>query len=450
MKTNFENAGPSAGSWAAVQSADPGGDLALTAELNTAKVSEAASPWRLIYLLSRYPAISHTFFLNEIKELEKQGCTVEVASINQPDRPRALMSAVEAEEANKTVYIKSKGAAGGAAIVAKTLLLRPMVFCRGLAAALRLGRWSPVETLYALFYFVEALILGDWMRSRGLRHLHIHFCGPVATVGMLASAAWRYSYSLTVHGPDEFYDVEKFYLRQKVERAKFIFCISNFCRSQLMRIAAPKDWDKMHVVRLGIDPEVFIPSRRQIEPDERTLEILCVGRLVSSKGQLILLQACSKLRDSGHSFRVRLVGAGPDLNYLQTYAKQKGLPVVFEGAKSPDEIRLLLGSADIFALSSFAEGVPIALMEAMAMKVPCVSTCIAGIPELIRDGLDGLLVSASSVEALASALERLIEDPSLRRSLGEAGSRRALELYNLPQNATLLAQLFRSQVPNSI
>jgi glycosyltransferase involved in cell wall biosynthesis len=359
------------------------------------------------------------------------------------------MSAVEAEEADKTVYIKSKGAAGGAAIVVKTLLLRPMVFCRGLAAALQLGRWSPVETLYAFFYFVEALILGDWMRSRGLRHLHIHFSGPVATVGMLASAAWKFSYSLTVHGPDEFYDVEKFYLRQKVECAKFVLCISNFCRSQLMRIAAPEDWDKMHVVKLGIDPEIFSPLRKQIEPEQRLLEILCVGRLVPSKGQLILLQACAKLRASGHSFHVRLVGAGPDLEHLQAYAEQRGLPVVFEGAKSHDEIRLLLGCADIFALASFAEGVPIALMEAMAMKVPCVSTCIAGIPELIRDGLDGLLVSASSVEALASALERLIEDPSLRRSLGEAGCRRALELYNLPQNVALLARLFRSHVPNS-
>jgi glycosyltransferase involved in cell wall biosynthesis len=359
------------------------------------------------------------------------------------------MPEAEVEESEKTFYIKQAGAARAVAIAVKTLLLRPAVFARGVTAALRLGRWNPGATLYAFFYLAEALILGDWMRSRGLRHLHIHFCGPVATVGMMASMAWGFSYSLTVHGPDEFYDVEKFYLKEKVEQAKFILCISNFCRSQLMRLAAPEHWDKMHVVRLGIDPNIFVPTRKESKPDG-TLEILCVGRLVPSKGQLILLQACDLLHGRGYSLRVRLVGAGPDSEHLQAFAREKGIEAVFEGAKSHDETRQLLGHADIFALASFAEGVPVALMEAMAMEIPCVSTRIAGIPELIRDGLDGLLVPASSVEALASALERLIEDPGLRQSLGAAGCKRVLERYNLPLNVALLARVFRAQAPNSI
>ncbi len=450
MDTSSENLRQRAGSAAMILNTETHTDSALTDELRAAKDRNGATPWRLVYLLSRYPAVSHTFFLNEIKELRKHGCNVEVASINPPDRPRTSMPVAEVEEADRTFYIKSKGTARATAIAAKTLLLRPMVFARGLAGALRLGQWNPTATLYSLFYFAEALILGDWMRLRGLHHLHIHFCGPVATVGMLASAAWGFSYSLTVHGPDEFYDVEKFYLPQKIEHAKFILCISDFCRSQLMRIAAPVHWDKMHVVRLGIDPNVFRPSRKQFEPEGGPLEILCVGRLVPSKGQLILLRACAILLASGHSFRVRLVGAGPDLEHLQVYAEQEKIPVVFEGAKSHDETRRLLDSADIFALASFAEGVPVALMEAMAMEVPCVSTRIAGIPELIRDGLDGLLVPASSIEALASAIERLIEDPSLRRSLGAAACKRVLDLYNLPLNVGLLARVFREHAPNSI
>jgi glycosyltransferase involved in cell wall biosynthesis len=359
------------------------------------------------------------------------------------------MLGIEVEEAEKTFYVKSAGAVRAVAIAAKTLLLRPRVFVRGLVVALRLGRWDLIAALYALFYFVEALILGDWMRARGHRHLHIHFCGPVATVGMLASVAWGLSYSLTVHGPDEFYDVEKFYLRQKIEKAKFILCISDFCRSQLMRVAAPEHWDKMHVVRLGIDPAVFFPVPEQPER-ENTLEILCVGRLVPSKGQLILLRACGLLHAQGYSLRLRLVGAGPDREHLETFAKERGIPVAFEGARSHDETRRLLGSADIFALASFAEGVPVALMEAMAMEVPCVSTSIAGIPELIRDGLDGLLVPASSAEELASALQRLSDDPLLRRSLGVAGCKRVLGLYNLPQNVSVLARVFREQVPSSL
>jgi glycosyltransferase involved in cell wall biosynthesis len=423
-------------------------DFMFRSEVLMAKSPDAIPP-RLLYLLSRYPGISHTFFINEIQELRKHGFSVEAASINQPDRSRSSMHAFEIEEMERTFYIKSAGAKRVAAVANRTLLLRPRVFARGLRAALRLGQWNPKASLYALFYFAEALILGDWMRSRGHQHLHIHFCGPVATVGMLTSMAWGFTYSLTVHGPDEFYDVEKFYLRQKVEHAKFILCISNFCRSQLMRIAAPEHWDKIRVVRLGVDLDVFSPMPPRLEPDH-VLEILCVGRLVPSKGQLILLRACAILLSKGRNIRVRLVGDGPDLQHLQSFAEQEGIPVVFEGAKSHDETRQLLGRADIFALASFAEGVPVALMEAMAMEVPCISTNIAGIPELIRDGLDGLIVPASDAEVLAATLERLAEDPLLRRSLGLAGRKRVHDLYNLPENVNFLASVFRENLFNII
>ena len=212
-----------------------------------------------------------------------------------------------------------------------------------------------------------------------------------------------------------------------------------------MRITAPEHWDKMHVVRQGIDPRVFFPMRHDHQLKD-SLEILCVGRLVPSKGQLILLRACSLLLDQGYSLRVRLVGAGPDRKFLEAFAAQKRIPVVFEGAVNHGETRKLIGQADIFALASFAEGIPVALMEAMAMEVPCVSTSIAGIPELIRDGLDGLLVHASSADALASAILRLIEDPILRLTLGVAGRKRVCEQYNLRQNALSLALVFRERL----
>jgi colanic acid/amylovoran biosynthesis glycosyltransferase len=413
---------------------------------NLAVTSPHLSPGcQLVYLLSIFPGVSHTFFLNEVRELRRQGFNVEVASINQPDVSGSAMLETEAEEMAKTFYIKSSGATQAIWVAIKTLVRRPGVFVRGLTAALRLGHWDPQGTVKALFYFAEALILGDWMRSRNRRHLHIHFCGPVATVGMLASIAWRFPFSLTVHGPDEFYNVEDVYLRKKVESAKFIFCISDFCRSQLMRLVDPAHWGKMSVVRLGVDPEIFRPTRNEQSPDN-VLEVLCVGRLVPSKGQLILLQACNLLLSRGYSFRVRLVGAGPDRKLLQAFAVQNNIPVIFEGARSSEEIRQLLARADIFALASFAEGVPVALMEAMAMEVPCVSTCIAGIPELIRNDFDGLLVPASSTEAMASALQRLLDDPLLRREFGVAGSMRVQELYNLPRNVRFLASMFRQLV----
>ena len=404
---------------------------------------------RLVYLLSIYPAVSHTFFLNEVLELRKLGFIIEVASINQPDRPRSMMPTAEVEETDRTFYVKSLGSTQAAWIAAKTILLRPHIFFRGLVAALRLGRWDLIATLYALLYFAEGLILGDWMRLRGHRHLHVHFCGPVATVGMLASITWGFPYSLTVHGPDEFYNVDNFYLQQKVERAKFIVCISDFARSQLMRVACAEHWNKMHVVRLGVDPQVFFSTQRERDA-ERPQEILCVGRLVASKGQLILLQACERLLLEGYSLQVRLVGAGPDREHLEAFAKHKGIPAIFEGAKTHDETQQILEEADVFVLASFAEGVPVALMEAMAMEIPCVSTYVAGIPELIRDGLDGLLVPASSVDALATALKRLQEDPLLRRGLGISGCKRVLEFYNLPRNVSTLARVFIEHLPETI
>ena len=445
MNANSQNATPQLGSPAAIVDGEPHSDSAVRKGVSGANVAGARAAHRLVYLLSQYPAVSHTFFLNEIRELRKLGLTIEVASINRPDRSISAMPEVELQEAERTFYIKSAGAAWAAWIAAKTLLRRPQVFARGLVAALRLGRLDLSAMLFALFYFAEALILGDWMRKRGHRQLHIHFCGPVATVGLLASMAWGFPYSLTVHGPDEFYDVEKFYLREKVEHAKFILCISDFCRSQLMRVSAPTHWDKMHVVRMGVDPQLFSPGQRE-RGSEGPLEILCVGRLVPSKGQLILLRACDLLLAQRHSIRVRFVGTGPNRDFLKTFAAQKQIPVVFEGAKNHQETRRLLGQADIFALASFAEGVPVALMEAMSMEIPCVSTRVAGIPELIRDGIDGLLVPASSPDALALAILRLIEDPPLRRKLGASGRRRVSELYNLSQNALSLARVFNQNL----
>ena len=215
-----------------------------------------------------------------------------------------------------------------------------------------------------------------------------------------------------------------------------------------MRLVDPVHWGKMHVVRQGVDPDLFRPTRHEQEAG-KVLEVLCVGRLVASKGQLILLRACDLLLTRGYSFRLRLVGTGPDREHLEAFAVQKNIPVIFEGVKSNYEIRRLLDRADIFALASFAEGVPVALMEAMAMEVPCVSTCVAGIPELIRNGLDGLLVPASSAEAMASALGWLLDDSLLRRKLGAAGRRRAEEDYNLAQNVHSLANMFRELVSNS-
>jgi glycosyltransferase involved in cell wall biosynthesis len=312
---------------------------------------------------------------------------------------------------------------------------------RGLRVALSLDPFNPGAALYALLYLAEALLLGDWLQRRGHSHLHIHFGGPVATVGMLTALAWKLSYSLMIHGPDEFYDVEKFYLRQKVENARFVLCISDYSRSQVMKVSNPSHWSKLHVVRLGVDLHTFapVPAGAPSGP----LELLCVGRLVAAKGHLVLLRAFADLRRRGHDIRLRLIGNGAGRAEIEAFIAQEKLYdcVILEGALNHEATRQKLMLAGIFVLASFAEGVPVALMEAMAMEIPCVSTFVAGIPELIRGGLDGLLVPPSSATALSAALESLIVDADLRRRLGASARSRVAELYNLEKNTRFLASV---------
>ncbi len=319
----------------------------------------------------------------------------------------------------------------------------PAVFVRGARVALTMGGWDLVRKIYALFYTVEAFLLGRWMKKRSLRHLHVHFGGSVATVAMVAAEIWKFDYSLTIHGPEEFYEVDYCYLPRKIERAKFIFCISDFCRSQLMKYCDPAHWDKMHVVRLGVDVEEFKPASRE---SAQPTQIVCVGRLVPAKGQHILLRAFSLVHAKGHEARLIFVGSGPDMDSLKREAAANGIGehVIFRGALNHEQTRQQLREADIFALASFAEGIPVALMEAMAMAIPCVSTNVAGIPELIRDRADGLLVPASSVESMASAIESLLVDGELRARLGASARARVMERYNLADNLKVLASTFET------
>jgi colanic acid/amylovoran biosynthesis glycosyltransferase len=398
---------------------------------------------RMAYLLSQYPAISHTFFLKEILGLRQLGFEIETVSVNPPDRPASSLPPREQEEAERTYFLKQIPLWEAIFALLAVIFGHPRVAIRGFRAAMTLGGLDVTRKLYALFYTVEAFLVGDWMRKRNLHHLHTHFGGAVATVAMLTAQAWKVDYSMTIHGPEEFYEADYIYLPQKIAGAKFIFCISDFCRSQLMKYSDPIHWDKMHIVPLGVNTDEFKPVAREAR---QPLGIICVGRLVPAKGQHILLKAFSQVLSKGHSLHLTLVGNGPDRESLEREVARYDLAgkVTFCGALNHDETQAKLAEANIFALASFAEGIPVALMEAMAMGIPCVSTSIAGIPALIRNEIDGLLVPPSSVEGLASAIERLVLDDALRQKLGASGRAHVVENYNLAVNLNLLASTFKA------
>lgn len=404
-------------------------------------VRSGKSRVRLAYLLSRYPAVSHTFLLNEIRALRKLNFEIATASINPCDRLLSARDGIERTEEEATFYVKQAGVCRALWAVADALVRNPLGLLRGLLFTIRLGG-SGMRFLY----LIEALLVGKWMRDRGLSHLHAHFGLAVSTVAMIAARTFPVTMSMTIHGPDEFYDVRKYYLTEKMETASFVFCIGTFARSQFMMLSPVNQWKKLLVSPLGVDPVQFAPERGN--KARAPVEIVSVGRLVGAKGQHVLLGAFRRLVQEGRNVRLRLVGDGPDRISLETAAAQNGLQalVTFEGAVGADRVRCILQNANIFALPSFAEGIPISLMEAMAMEVPCVSTAITGIPELIRSGADGILVAPADEDQLAAALARLVDDPDLRERLGRAGRRRVEEHFDLHRNVEKLAEMFRCRL----
>jgi colanic acid/amylovoran biosynthesis glycosyltransferase len=309
--------------------------------------------------------------------------------------------------------------------------------------AIRLGGLDLRRVFLCLLYFGEAVIVGRWMERGGLRHVHAHFS---STVALIATRAFSITMSATMHGPDEFTDPAGYWLREKIEAAAFLVAISEYGRSQLMNACDFEQWNKLEVVPLGIESPVL--TGRPFRDDPDPFQIFYVGRLAPVKGVHVLIAAVDCLLKEGRDVRLRVIGDGPDRWKLEADVKRRDLNsrVVFEGQIHTDQVRVLLKEADVFALSSFAEGVPVVLMEAMSMMIPCVAPQIGGIPELIRNGIEGLLVPPSNHEELARAIALLMEDPTLRRRLGEAGRKQVLERYNLSHNTARLASVFRQRL----
>lgn len=394
---------------------------------------------RVAYLVSQYPAVNHTFILREILTLRSLGFDLQVIALRGADRPPELLTVTERMERQRTSTIFPFGSHFLAAHLL-TALRTPRNYLAGLWLACRLGGVNVTSVFYHLIYFAEAVVVGRMARQGGYRHLHSHFS---STVALLAARVFDLTLSITIHGPDEFKNMLAFHMREKVARSQFIVTISNYARSQIMLGSDPADWPKIHVCRLGVDASIFAPRPRAAA--DGSLRIICVGRLAPVKAQRLLIAACARLVTAGWDLHLHLVGSGQDLSPLQEFAATTGIPgrVVFEGGRNQDEVITLYRDAHIFALASFAEGIPVVLMEAMAMEIPCVATWVNGIPELICDNQDGLLVAPSDVQGLAKAIERLLRDPDLRRRLGAAGRQKVLQEYNLAANTGKLATVFR-------
>jgi glycosyltransferase involved in cell wall biosynthesis len=400
---------------------------------------------KLGYLISQYPALSHTFVLREVRALRRQGVDVRVVSVSSCDRPIAELSADEAEEAMQTFSVMGAGYLHALVANLRIICRHPLSYVQGLLYAWTLSRGAPKLMLMYTFYFLEAVVAGDYFERQRVTDIHTHFS---STVLLILSRIFRVRYSLTVHGSGEFVDVVGFHLAEKVAGATFVATVAQYGMSQVLNASNPTHWHKVVVLPLGVDVDAFQPRNEPQRNRGEPFKLLSVGRLSTPKGYPILIEAVALLRERGRNVRLTLVGEGPMRTVLEGQIALRGLAGLIHLAGACNHAHLVnfYDSSDAFVLSSFLEGVPVVLMEAMAMELPCVATWITGVPEIIEKDVEGLLVPPASASAIADAVGRLIEDPEGARQLGVAARRKVVAKYHLGRNVERLAQEFRARL----
>jgi glycosyltransferase involved in cell wall biosynthesis len=396
---------------------------------------------RIAYLINQYPAISHTFVRREIDALEALGASVERFSMRQM-ASADLPDPVDQRENARTCALLGGGIGALFGPVARVAVAHPEAFARAQWLATTTGLRSDRGLVRHFGYLAEACRLVEELERRDIGHIHAHFGTNSAEVAMLAHELSGVSYSFTVHGPEEFDKPDLISLRSKIARASFVVAVSSFGQSQLYRYCDSKDWSKVHIVRCGLDDAYMKRAPTQV-PDVPRL--VSVGRLCEQKGQLLLLQAAAKLRRAGMSFELVLVGDGPLRGELEALIarEQLGDHVRITGWANGEAVQQQIEAARALVLPSFAEGLPVVLMEALARGRPVISTYVAGIPELVRDGECGWLVPAGSKDALAVALKRVLETSVNQLSeMGRSGYARVRQMHDARTNAQKLLRLF--------
>ena len=400
---------------------------------------------KIAYLINQYPKPSHTFIRREIQALERQGVEIERISIRGWDI--ALADKQDEIERERTRYVLKGGAGSLLSAVLRVFVTHPVRLVRATVLAARLAfdrseRPLPIH----LVYVAEACQILLWFRDAGVQHVHAHFGTNSAEVAMLTHVLGGPQWSMTVHGPAEFDRRPLLNLPEKIKRSKFVVAISSYGRSQLFRCVEHRLWPKIHVVHCGLEPAFYsVPTAGAAE----TRRIVCVGRLSEPKGQLLLLEAAKRLLDRGEGFDLVLAGDGEMRGDIEAMIAQHDLGerVRLTGWIGSDEVRDEILAARGLVIASFAEGLPVVIMEAMALRRPVIATYVAGIPELVIPGEHGWLIPAGDIEALVNALHELLE--ARKNSLfemGQAAQARVISRHDIDIEAEKLRQLFQDAI----
>ena len=405
-------------------------------------MSKTPPPLRIAYLTGEYPAVSHTFILREVEALRALGLDVHTCAVRRTG-PEHHRGPAEQEAARTTFYVLAASRNPLTLLAAQlAAITSPRQYFGALALAWRTAAPGWRALLYQLFYFAEATVLARHVKARGITRLHNHFAAASATVTMLTSQLTGIPFSFTLHGPADLQEPARWRLDEKIAQADFVACISHYARSQAMLHSDPAHWDRLRIIHCGVTPALYA-DRAGTTAEAPATRLIFVGRLAAVKGLRVLIDALVMARRAVPDMTLTLVGDGGERAALEQAAAPLGDAVRFTGYQSQSEVADLLAGSDALVLPSFAEGVPVVLMEAMASGKPVIATRITGVPELVEDGESGFLVAPGDTQALADALVRLHENRDQAPVMGAAGRRRVSAEFDIAQEAARLAKLFR-------
>jgi colanic acid/amylovoran biosynthesis glycosyltransferase len=399
---------------------------------------------RISYFINHYPKVSHSFIRREILAVERQGIEVQRIALRGWDGK--LVDEEDLHERKSTQYVLQKGIGPLLLATMRLLVLNPMRFLAGLSLAIKMGWKAERSLIYHLVYLSEACLILPWIKKFGSHHIHAHFGTNSAEVVMLANALGGPSYSFTVHGPEEFDKPQALKLTEKIHRAAFVVAISSYGRGQLYRWMAHEDWHKVKIVHCGLEPAFYEIAPFQMPEKPR---LVCVGRLCEQKGQLLLIEAAKGLADKDVDFELVLIGDGEMRAEIEQLLLKYDLTsrVHITGWLSSDQVREEILASRALVLPSFAEGLPVVLMEAMSLRRPVISTYVAGIPELITTNQNGLLVPSGSLTELTTAMEILLLKPlDQLAQMGDAAFTTVIAQHNVDIEAAKLIDLFQAVV----
>jgi glycosyltransferase involved in cell wall biosynthesis len=401
---------------------------------------------KLAYFCSEYPSRSHTFIRREIQELRRRGASIDVYALRRPNQ-KNLISEIDLREFQQTISVLPVKYLPLIITHLKMFIRQPLKYLQTLKLAMGHHLPGTKNTLWSLFQFAEGIILAHHLQKKPVQHLHIHFANTGATVGMIACNYLQLSWSMTLHGTSCFDYPWGPLLGAKLERCTFANCISYYGLSQAYRAVGSEHWHKLFVSHCGIELDAVNlakSNQANVRKDDSIIRLISVGRLHVEKGYPVMIDAFTSALKSVPNMELVLLGDGPYRKELEAYVNEKGIEqkVIFRGAVPEQTVLDEMVHSDIFALSSFMEGIPMVLMEAMILEVPVIAPRLAGIPELVVDKENGLLFDPAHWQQMSEHIVELAQNEEKRARFGAAGREKVLSEFTIEKGVENLWQHF--------